>query len=58
MNEELINERIAKLHVRIDKLQDENWNLAKEVTKLERDIDLIKRTLRTVCIETENPIHF
>lgn len=28
------------------------------IKTMQQDIDLIKRTLRTVCIDTENPIHF
>jgi len=28
------------------------------IEKMQQEIELIKRTLRPVCIDTENPIHF
>lgn len=53
IQKELLNQQCEteKLEKRIVQLEDENMRLAKNIQNIEK-------SLRTVCIDTENPIHF
>jgi chromosome segregation ATPase len=55
---EQIQKELQQTKQQLGKTQETVYNLTNETLNLKQQLELIKKTLRNVCIDTENPIYF